>query len=284
MIFPKHRLLVFMGSTDFIFILWKKEQKVFNKNLAVLKQHPGKKAVHGLRVAVKKLRAALELYLLISEKPLHEDPLKETEQLFSILGKQRDIEICLEIIDSSEKESNKKYPALKYYFRSLLSVAHKWTKNAVQQYKKKELEEIAVLLKNETRVLAQEELKQKIAGIINTHLANSKNYFKKPHKLRQYLKEIYYWISMIPESLAIGIEYEKELHDVLDDFGNWQNLTVFDIKLKHFRKDYLPKTFPEYDSTKMLEAVVKEKKEKLLKVALNKTNSLLEKAFANRKC
>lgn len=268
-----------MGYTDFIFICWKKERKVFYKNLAVLKQHPGKKAVHDLRVAVKKLRAALELYLLISEKLLPEDPLKETEQLFSILGKQRDIEICLEIIDASEKETCKKYAALKYYFRSVLSVACTWTKKAVQQYNRKELEEIAVLLKNETQIIEEEELKQKIAGIINTHLANCKNYFKKPHKLRQYLKEIYYWINMFPESLAIGIEYEKELHDVLDDFGNWQNLTVFEIKLKHFRKDYLPKTFSEYDSTKMLEAVVKEKKEKLLSVALNKTRSLLRKAF-----
>lgn len=269
-----------MGYTVFIFTYWEKEQKLFNKNLAVLKKNTVKEAVHELRVAVKKLRAAHKLYLLITEKPLPEDPLKETEQLFSILGKQRDIEICLEIIDSSGKESNQKYPALKYYFRSLLSVAHKWTKMAVQQYKKKELEEIALLLKTETQVIAQEELKQKIAGIINTHLVNCKNYFKKPHKLRQYLKEIYYWINMIPDSLLPRAEYEKELHDVLDDFGNWQNLTVFEIKLKHFRKDYLPKTFPEYDSTKMLEATVKEKKETLLKVALNKTSSLLNKALA----
>jgi CHAD domain len=280
MIFPNHHLLVYMGYTDFIFIPWKKEQKVFYKNLAVLKQHPGKKAVHDLRVAVKKLRAALELYFLISEKQPGVNLLKETEQLFSILGKQRDIEICLEIIAICEKETGKKYPALKYYFHSVLSVACTWTKKAVQQYNRKELEEIGVLLKNETQVIAQEELKQKIADIIITHLANCVNYFKKPHMLRQYLKEIYYWIKMIPESLLHKVEYEKELHDVLDDFGNWQNLTIFEIKLKHFRKDYLPKTFPEYDSTKMLEAGVKVKKEELLKVALNKTSSLLRKGLA----
>lgn len=272
-----------MSYSNFILIHWKKEQHVFISNLAVLKKHSGKKAVHDLRVAVKKLRAALELYLLISEKQLPEDPLKETEQLFSILGKQRDIEICLELIDTSEKETGKKYPALKYYFRSVLSVAYLWTKRAVQQFKKKELEEIAMLLKTETQVIDKEELKQKLESIINTHLADCKNYFKKPHKLRQNLKKIYYWINMIPESLPIGIEYEKELHDVLDDFGNWQNLTVFEIKLKHFRKDYLPKTFPEYDSTKMLEAAVKEKKEKLLKVALNKTSNLLKIATTTEK-
>lgn len=272
-----------MGYSDFILILWKKEQKVFNKNLTVLKQHPGKKAVHGLRVAVKKLKAALELYLLISEKPLLENPLNETEQLFSILGKQRDMEICLEIINISEKETGKKYAVLKYYFRSLLSVAYKWTKKAVQQYKKKELAGVVLLLKDETQIMEQEELKNKIAGIINTRLADCRNYFKKPHKLRQYLKEIYYWIKMIPESLLFQVEYEKELQLLLDGFGSWQNLTVFEIKLKHFRKDYLPKIFPEYEATKMLEAGVKEKKERLLKLALNKTSSLLRKATATGK-
>ena len=267
-----------MGAADFIIICWEKEQKEFFKNLAVLKKHPLKKAVHDLRVAVKKLRAALELYLLISEKSLQEDLLKETEQLFSILGKQRDIEICLKLIDSFEKETGKKYPALKNYFRTVLPVAIKWTKKTVQEYKKKELEEMALLLKNETRVIEQEELKQKIAAIINIRLADCRNYFKKPHKLRQNLKEIYYWIMMIPGSLFPHAEYEKELHDVLDDFGNWQDLSVFEIKIKHFRKDYLPKTFPDYDSTKMLEAAVKEKKEKLLKVALIKTRDMLRKA------
>ena len=74
-----------MGSTEFIFNCWANEQKVFNKNLATLKKHPGKKAVHDLRVAVKKLRAVLELSLLIAEKPAIENALKETEQLFSIL-------------------------------------------------------------------------------------------------------------------------------------------------------------------------------------------------------
>ena len=266
-----------MSNIDFIFNYWEKEKKIFNKNLAVLKKHPRKKAVHDLRVAVKKFRAALELYFLISVKPSGDDHLKETEQLFSVLGKQRDIEICLEIIDDSEKETGQKYPALKHYLRTVLSVACTWTKKAVRPYKKKELEAVALLLKNETPVIEQEELKYKMAGIINTRLVHCSNYYKQPHQLRQNLKEVYYWITMIPESLLPHVEYEKELHDVLDDFGNWQNLSVFAIRLKHFRKDFLPKTHPEYHSIKMLEAASVEKKEILLQLALNKTTSLLKK-------
>ena len=265
-----------MDAAGLIFTGWEKEQKILNKNLSVLKKHPGKEAVHDLRVAVKKLRAILKLYFLLAGKPLPEYLLKETEQLFSILGKQRDIEICLEIIADSEKEYGKKYTEAENYFRSLLSVASARTLKAVQQYKKKETDETGLLLKPEIKIPGDEALKIRIAVIIHTHLAACQHYFNKPHKLRQSLKEIYYWIKMIP-ALFLQFEYEKELHDLPDDFGNWQNLTVFEIKLKHFRKDYLPKVLPEYEATKMLGTAVKEKKEKLLKLALNKTSSLLKK-------
>jgi hypothetical protein len=53
-------------------------------------------------------------------------------------------------------------------------------------------------LKNEKRDIKQEELKQKIAGIINTRIADCRDHFNKPHKLRQSLKEIYYWIMIVP--------------------------------------------------------------------------------------
>lgn len=272
-----------MASADFIFTCWKKEQSSFNKKLSALRKHPGKNAVHDLRVAVKKLRAALELYFLLSEKPLPEEPLKETEQLFSILGKQRDLEICLEIIDSFEKGTGKKYPEMKNYFRSVLPVAYEWTKRASRQYKKKELSAIAGLLKTGRKLIEQEELKLKIAGIINDHLSNGRIFYKKPHRLRQYLKKIYYWIKMVPGPLLINVNYEKELQGLLEDFGNWQNLAVFEMKLRHFRKDYLPKTFPEYEAVKMLEAGVQEKKEKLLKKALSRTRGLLRKAMPKEK-
>jgi CHAD domain-containing protein len=272
-----------MESTDFIYTCWGKEQRVLSKNLAILKKDPDKEAVHDLRVAVKKLRAAAILYFLLSKNGFSQDPLKKTEQLFDILGKQRDLEIGLEIIDGLKKDSRRKYPELKDHFLVLLPVAYAWTKNVVRQYKKKELEEIALVLKKEEQLIEPEELKIKITALINTHLANCRNYYKKPHKLRQNLKEIYYWIKMVPETLFSPVAYEKELADVLDDLGNWRNLTVFTVKLKHFRKDHLPETFPEYEAIKMLEADMKEKNEKLLKLALHKTRRLLRKALKKEK-
>jgi hypothetical protein len=164
-----------------------------------------------------------------------------------------------------------------------LSISYKWTKKAVEAYKKKELAAIALMLKTEASLIANEELKIKVAVVIGSHLADSRNYFKQPHKLRQNLKEIYFWIKIIQETLHYGVEYETELHQVLDDFGHWQDLQVLETRIKHFRKDFLPKSFQEYESVKTLETDVKEKKENLLKATLNKTDRLLTKVEAAKK-
>lgn len=266
-----------MDNSDFLFILWNKEQKVFRKNLALIKKKPGKKAVHDLRVAIKKLRAALELHFLITEKPPGAISLKDTKQLFKILGKQRDIEICLELIAAFEKENGKKYASLKQYCRSVLSVTQKWSRNTVRQYKSKELEEAAIFLKEESLAYEQEELRIKIEGIINKYLTNCRSYYKDPHKIRQQLKQIYYWIKMTPDPLFPKVGYEKELNQLLDELGNWQDLYLFEIKLKRFRKEYQSKSFTDYESIKLLEAEVKEKKDSLLKLSLQKTSILMRK-------
>ena len=91
-----------MNYQDILAMFWKKEQRVFYNNLAILKQYSQKEAVHDIRVSIKKLRAALELYVLLNEEPLWKYPLKKTETLFSILGKQRDIEICIEFLRAFE--------------------------------------------------------------------------------------------------------------------------------------------------------------------------------------
>lgn len=266
-----------MADNNLIFQHWKKEQQIFNKNLAILKKHNEKEAVHDLRVAVKKLRATLELFVLLTKEPLWKYPLTETEKLFNISGKQRDIELALEVLGTLEKEAGKKYPELRRHFQTSLSVVIKWTNIAINEYKKKELGAIALLIKGEKSLHDTEEIKHKLTILIKESFEKSKDYFKQPHKLRQYLKEIFYWIKMLPESSLPAIEYEKELHHVLDELGQWQDLEMLEIKIKHFRKDYLPKTFSEYDSIKSLQETIKAKEKELLKTALNKIRKIVSK-------
>jgi len=272
-----------MSKYNFIYACWKKELQVFNKNLAALKKHPDTNTVHDIRVSIKKLRAALELYILVSEDRLLAYPLKETEDFFNILGRQRDIEICLYLLRDFEKDKRRVFNELKRHFRAILNSSFNWTIKAAKEYKKKEITSVALLLKTETLPLANEETETKVHSLITSYLTGCKKYYKQPHRLRQYLKGIYYWIKMIQEQLSVQIAYEKQLHQVLDDFGVWQDLQVFETRIKHFRKDFLPKSFAEYESVKMLETEVLKRKQKLLKATLNKTSRLIKKIESAKK-
>ena len=99
-----------MNKTNTILFHWSQEQKVFDKNLSILKKKPGKaKAILDLRVAVKKFTAYLHLYALLYPKTGSlrggvEQMLSNTSELYEIIGRHRDVEICIELIDKFKKE------------------------------------------------------------------------------------------------------------------------------------------------------------------------------------
>ena len=85
------------------------------------------------------------------------------------------------------------------------------------------------------------------------------------------------------ESLSLEFEYTEELHRILAGFGDWRNMQVFHARIRHIRKDYLPKSFDEYESIKIIENDSKEKAENLLKTTLTKTRQLLKKIDPEKK-
>src|SRR6185369_8930329 len=77
---------------------WKKELQVFHENLLILQKSSDTEAIHDIRVSIKKLRSYTKLFSEVFDK----DPKKhltETKNLFSILGRQRNIEISVELLD-----------------------------------------------------------------------------------------------------------------------------------------------------------------------------------------
>ena len=76
-----------MPATFFILLHWKRQQRAFLQNLAKLNQQQETKAIHDLRVAIKKLRAYLKLMTLLVNDIDKETSFEKTEQLFDVLGK-----------------------------------------------------------------------------------------------------------------------------------------------------------------------------------------------------
>ncbi len=271
-----------MDYPAFIVNHWQDEQKVFRKNLEILKDHPDRNAVHDIRVAIKKLRAILELYIPLTGEKLWENPLKETETLFKVLGRQRDIDICLEILKPLVIESGFTFHELSSFFESMLKKARQWTSVAVRQQDENEIGRIKVLLKSEESSLTNEDAVRKTMTIITGQLLQSRQLLKFPHQLRQHLKKILYWVRMLPGELPV-IFHEKELHEITDDLGLWQDNEIFLARSRHFRKDYLPKTYDEYGQLRILETESKNQNSLLLNKALRKTKKLLKTVALNEK-
>jgi CHAD domain-containing protein len=266
-----------MGYQHLIAKHWEKEKKIFDVNFSVLKKQIDAGAVHDIRVAIKKLRAFFELYTLLKKETEGDCSLNKTEELFDVLGKQSDIQICLELILLYEKENRCRFNELKKYLRSLLAKTQNWVRQSVQIYQEGELSKISVLLNKDSSLQDKKGLIQNIRNSINSQLTAIKADLKRPHKVRQNLKKVYYWVGLLPENASGEAIDIKQLHDIQDELGKWQDNEILLTRIRHFRKDYLPKSFEEASLVKMLEEKLKTKKEEIRKPALNKTKRLLKK-------
>lgn len=268
-----------MINYNTIFLHWKKSQKDFDLNLTRLQQQLNTNAVHDIRVAIKKLRALLNLYILFKNEHGWEQLLKKTEALFNILGRQRDVEICRSLTDDFVKESNGSCKEWKQYLQAILKITSAWANQEIHHYHKKELAKIALVLKQENKLTVEKEFFSALTTIINTRLSATKKHFRQPHLVRKNLKEIFYWISLFPVDTALETWHQKELHSLLDNLGNWQDYEILEVRLKHFRKDYLPKPYEEYKELREFQNNINNHKIVLLKVVNRKARSWMKKVM-----
>jgi CHAD domain-containing protein len=267
-----------MNTGNLVWLNWKKEQQEFEKNLSVLRKNHRKDALHDLRVAVKKLRAYLELGLVLyqdrkaSPTDQVESLLKNTESLFTISGRQRDLDICLKVVSSLKKETGHPYKELQSYFRSCLSKSRRWTMAGIQQFKIIELQKAGRLLEQKKQPEDPITTPSGIMKLISGQIPELPHCFRKPHQLRKKLKTIYYWLQLVrPEAPET-----TSLHDILDDLGNWQDLGITGTRLKHFRQDLLPGVFDEKMHVREAEKEIETRQKILLRSAIAKTRKWLK--------
>lgn len=259
-----------MATYTILYLHWKKAQKDFDKQLSLLQQQIKTPAIHDIRVAIKKIRALLNLYILFTKEPGWEQQLKRTEILFKISGRQRDVEICRLLTVRFEKETRASCKEWRQFLQALLKITQVWANQEIHHYHKKELAKIALVLKQNNKLPVDEEFYSALTTIINTRLSATKKLLRKPHQVRQNLKEVYYWIALFPDNYALETWHQDALHSLLDDLGNWQDYEILLQRLKHFRKDYLPKSFEEYKRLLAFQDKINDNKRSLLKTANSK--------------
>jgi len=260
-----------MPATFFILVHWKRQQKVFLQNLAKLTSQKETDAVHDLRVAVKKMRSYLKLLTTLLDKKDIETGFEKTEQLFSVLGKYRDIEVGLLLLQSFEEENKINYTAFRFHLKIALQRIETWLQNALSKYDEKELTGLTRQLGQCLQESNHQQLLDKTGVILNKELKKlkqvTKHLSRQPHQARKMLKNIFYWISICPKDFLIDSSGLKKLKKSLDLLGDWQDHQMLCNKIKHFRKDFIPDSGEEYLLLKELEKNIAGKMETKLQKA-----------------
>lgn len=264
-----------MPATLFILRHWKKQEKLFFENLNKLRSATEPNAIHDLRVAFKKLRSYQKLLGIVFKK---EDDAKhlfeKTEQLFGILGKHRDIETGLLLLQAFEKENKVVYREAGDHLKTILLQTGAWVKNALKEYDEKELKDITLQLEQNLKGTARQDLLDKSRTVVNKKLKEAGRLTidldRHPHLVRKLFKDIFYWTSLSPKDISSDSDELNKIKKTLGYLGDWQDHEMLHKKIKHFRKDFLPDSKEEYTLLKELEDHIESAKKKILDKAKTK--------------
>jgi CHAD domain-containing protein len=254
-----------MDAPNIIWQHWEKQYQVFRDNLQKISLRPARTAVHDIRVAIKKMRSYLRLVNKLTGEDWKE-PFSAYMQLFKTLGRLRDFEMSISLLGKFQKGRPVQFVSLKKYFSQNKSFARSRVKDAVKKFDAPGLEKLLQLFSHpETGNTA---LHEKIKSCCRENLdkANdlSGHFTKHAHEIRKLLKDVYYWLLLLPPEVAKQVTRIKALDKTLKALGFWQDYFILSVKLKQYRKDFLVKGTEEDKQTGTLLEEIKQRQERLL--------------------
>lgn len=259
---------------------WQAELLVFQKNFLLLHEQMNEEAIHDLRVAIKKLRSYFKLFTALFKKNDTGGSLAGTRELFSVLGRHRNIEISKQLLLSFAGKNKPVLNPLLIYLQLLQDQISDFCRQALQQYEKKELDELTTLLEQNFENLGTEETLNKVRDVIASSVENVqhnlKHFKNKFHLIRKHLKDIFYWAKIFDSEIFFTKSQIKIIDKALTLLGNIQDHEVMITNLKYFRKTILSNSITEYDLIKKIETRAKKKKERLLERANKMTDKLTQ--------
>lgn len=261
---------------------WKKVQRDADRARVDLKKHFDSRPVHDFRVAVKKMRALLQLHHQLQQELYQPTWLRRTDTLFNTLGVYRDIEMGLELVEAYEKKGERRFVDYRSFLQQQLKTARAAANRAVQSFQPREWRQISALLEQEAAT-GSPGLANKISEIIMAALPALKKQFRKPHQVRKTLKEMYYQLPILEGTVLYDRFYLEALHRILNELGEWQDKESLLRRTKHYRKDYLPPESSGATDLEKLEEKIREEKEKMRRSAISKTGRWIRNVMAANK-
>jgi CHAD domain-containing protein len=252
-----------MSEPNFLVQQWEKEQKTFSDNLQILQNNLSIDAIHDWRVTVKKLRSYEKLRAELTGK---KDPGKTwnpTKELFSVLGRYRDLDMNLQLLTDNKKGNKNEYSTLKEFLQAAIPEAQERIKTSLDKYPAGEqvvhITSLCKALLSFTDVELIKKIRLLLPGQINKIRGHLKSLDNEAHLLRKRLKDIYYWLAISPRNSIIPFSLQKALEKILDRLGAWQDHRTLLAKISLYIKEFVPRRTSESEEYKKLEEKVKRK-------------------------
>jgi CHAD domain-containing protein len=262
---------------------WRAELKIFDKNLLSLRKQLTADAIHDLRVSIKKLRSCLKLYLHLADRTYEKKIFVDTSDLFSVLGKHRNIEIGKNLLKSLVEEDAALLHSMLVYLQLLQDQAGEYCKQFLDKFERKELDELTNELETDLENYNGEEMVDATHHFLLSSMEEAKDELKhfkeRSHLIRKRLKDIYYQATIFDDEILFSKPQLKTIHKILDHLGNIQDHEVVILNLKSFRKLVLSKTMKEYSAIKEIENSAEKKQDNLLEKASDLTKELMDTAL-----
>jgi CHAD domain-containing protein len=206
---------------------WLPLQEKSETLLQQLKQQNSKEEVHDIRVLIKHFRAYCRLYENILQKKKGCGTLAATKVFFSVLGRQRDLEMSLELLSSFEKETGKYYLAFKDFIAGNLMKAKLEADQSVSGFQLNEIIKTGEEIKLRLSPFAEDKIvsgiKKECRNTISKTRLLAEDFEKNAHMIRKLLKRLGYWLKLLPEQKLLNKKETDLLTALLDDLGQWQD-------------------------------------------------------------
>ncbi len=257
-----------MNIHSILNVNYKQNKEIVVLNLPLLTKSFEAKSVHKVRVAIKKLKACLELFnhLYRNEAPFE---IPATGSLFKILGKYRQWDVVLENLDHFRLADMLLFPEFKKHIIYSKKEIARECRSFLQEYSETELSAIESRIAHvglaeenaESELSVTKLIKSKFAKVKRLSLHKEVN----AHNIRKELKSVYYWIVWWGENGVVSKREMKQLDIFLEKAGSWHDLLIIGGIIKNFRRYYLANTDGENQALKQLTEDINKRRKKLIR-------------------
>lgn len=266
-----------MIEANFLLVLWHEQCTVFKDNLLIIREKMTRRALHDLRVAVKKLRSVIQFSGTFTDKPV--TGFGSIQQFFRITGKRRDVDISLALLRKTAAEEKVLVPSFQKQLKTMLIITGTPIREHAEYPYENELDDITTELEKVITGYSAEKINKITedlsSDLIREIISLQKDFTKNAHEIRKKLKQLFYWLQQCPVNPFFDKKQMRTLEKALKALGNWHDYYVVTQKLRSFRKEYIVKETEEYEEAVKLGAIFKLLQEQWLADAADKMKSLM---------